>query len=95
MGYEVLDVKPMTRRIGAEVFGLDLGKPLSNRQTAELREALANHQVLFFRDQHLSLDEQKRLTEVYGPLNRVPYVAPLPDDPDVIAVLKEADEVNV
>ena len=42
MGYEVLDVKPMTRRIGAEVFGLDLGKPLSNRQTAELLEALAN-----------------------------------------------------
>ena len=40
MGYEVLDVKPMTRRIGAEVFGLDLGKPLSNRQTAELREAV-------------------------------------------------------
>ncbi len=29
MTYEVLDVKPMTRRIGAEIFGVDLGKPLS------------------------------------------------------------------
>jgi taurine dioxygenase len=29
MAYDVLDVKPMTRRIGAEIFGVDLGKPLS------------------------------------------------------------------
>uniref|UniRef100_UPI0026044341 histidine triad nucleotide-binding protein n=1 Tax=uncultured Caulobacter sp. TaxID=158749 RepID=UPI0026044341 len=34
MAYDVLDVKPMTRRIGAEIFGVDLGKPLSNQGDA-------------------------------------------------------------
>ena len=90
-----LRVEPVSGFIGAEIGGVDLKQPLSSPAREQLRRALNEHLVLFFRDQHLSLDEQKRLTEVYGPLNRVPYVAPLPDDPNVIAVLKEADETNV
>ena len=51
MGYETINVTPVTPRIGAEVDGLTLAKPLSNRQVEELHQALAEHQVLFFRDQ--------------------------------------------
>ena len=43
MTYEVLDVKPMTRRIGAEIFGVVLGRPLSNRQLEELHQALTDY----------------------------------------------------
>ncbi|MBC7669553.1 MAG: taurine dioxygenase, partial [Gemmatimonadaceae bacterium] len=39
MTYDVLDVKPMTRRIGAEIFGVDLSQPLSNRQFEEVHQA--------------------------------------------------------
>ena len=48
MGYETINVTPVTPRIGAEVDGLTLAKPLSNRQVEELHQALAEYQVLFF-----------------------------------------------
>ena len=56
MGYETINVSPVTPRIGAEVDGLTLAKPLSNRQVDELHQALAEHQVLFFRDQPLDVE---------------------------------------
>src|SRR5260370_7140992 len=49
MGYETINVTPVTPRIGAEVDGLTLAKPLSNRQVEELHQALPEHHVLFFR----------------------------------------------
>src|SRR5260370_31661155 len=55
MGYETINVTPVTPRIGATVEGVALAKPLSNRQVEELHEALAEHQVLFFRDQPLDV----------------------------------------
>ena len=41
MGYETIAVTPVTPRIGANVEGVTLGKPLSNRQVEELHQALA------------------------------------------------------
>ena len=45
MGYESIEVTPVTPRIGANVAGVTLAKPLSNRQVEELHQALAEHQV--------------------------------------------------
>jgi Taurine catabolism dioxygenase TauD, TfdA family len=59
MGYETINVMPVTPRIGAEIDGLTLAKPLSNRQVEELHQALAEHQVLFFRDQPLDVEGHK------------------------------------
>ncbi len=60
MRYETINVTPVTPRIGAEVDGLTLAKPLSNRQVEELHQALAEHQVLFFRDQPLDVESCTR-----------------------------------
>jgi taurine dioxygenase len=48
-----LDIRPVTRVIGAEVEGVDLTRPLDDATVAELRAALMRHRVLFFRDQDL------------------------------------------
>jgi taurine dioxygenase len=82
----------LTGTIGAEITGIDLGQPISDDLAGWLSEALARHQVLFFRDQHLSLDGLKALTRAFGPLMRLPYVQPLEGEPEIIRVLKEADE---
>ena len=68
MTYDVLDVKPMTRRIGAEIFGVDLGKPLSNHQFEEIHQALTQYQVIFFRDQEMSHDAHKDFGRKFGNL---------------------------
>ncbi|HUE45661.1 MAG TPA: TauD/TfdA family dioxygenase [Aestuariivirgaceae bacterium] len=88
----MLNEHPLTGHIGAEIGGLDLRQPVSQDLGGRLRDALARHQVLFFRDQHLSLDQLKALTGIFGPIMRLPYVAPLDGEPEVIRVLKEADE---
>ena len=88
----MLQKRPLTACIGAEIRGVELSDRLGEDLATELRDALARHQVLFFRGQHLTLDQQKRLTRVFGRPMRIPYVTPLEGEPEVIRVLKEADE---
>ena len=60
-----------------------------------ITDALADHGVLFVRDQHLTPEQQVALTRQFGEVLRVPYIAPLAGHPDVVAVLKEADEQGI
>lgn len=87
-------VDKLTGFTGAEITGLDL-RALDTAVSDLLLETLARHHVVIVRDQQLTIDEQKAVTEVFGPLVTLHYVDPLPDDDQVIAVLKEADEVDV
>ncbi len=89
------NIHPMTGTIGAEIDGVDLNEAIPDGLADALRGALWRHQVIVFRDQHLDVPVQKRLTDVFGSIMRLPYVAPMESDPEVIAVLKEASERNV
>jgi hypothetical protein len=88
-------LRPVAGQIGAEVEGVDLSRPIDDALAAELRRALVDHLVLFFRDQALAPEHQLAFTRLFGPVLRVPYVKHLDEHPDIIAVLKEADERNI
>jgi len=89
----MLDIQPMTGRIGAEIGGADLRQPIGDDLAAALRAALHRHHVIVFRRQQLDLAQQKALTQVFGPLSRSRYISSgIEGEPDVIRVLKEADE---
>lgn len=60
-------IRRITAAIGAEVEGVDLRRP-DRRIVRSLREALDEHQVLFVRDQHLTLEQHRRLASAFGPL---------------------------
>ena len=87
-------IRPVAPPCGAEVVGIDLRDPSSEIMRL-ITEALAEHAVLFVRDQHLTPQQQVELTRRFGAVLRVPYIVPLADHPDVVAVLKEADERNI
>lgn len=87
-------ISPVAPACGAEVRGVDL-RNASTATISLLNEALAEHSVVFLRDQHLTPDEQVELTRRFGEVLRVPYIQPLAGHPDVVAVLKEADEQNI
>jgi taurine dioxygenase len=91
MTYDVIEVKPLTRRIGAEIFGVDLAKPLSNRQFEEIHHALVDHQVIFFRDQQISHDDHKSFARRFGSLAIHSGVAGLPDHPEIVAIHADAN----
>lgn len=89
------DLDPVTPRLGARLTGVDLKQPISEGLAAGLRAALADRLVLFLPGQFLDIASLKRATRVFGPLFQVPYVEPSPEDPDVVAVLKEAGEHRI
>src|SRR5437870_13920873 len=90
MGYETINVTPVTPRIGAEVDGLTLAKPLSNRQVEELHQALAEHQVLFFRDQPLDVEGHKAFGRYFGDLHIHPNTPGPEGHPEILPI--HADE---
>jgi taurine dioxygenase len=82
MRYETIEAEPLTPRIGAIVSGVNLAESLSNQQVEDLHQAIADHQVLFFRDQRLDPVSLKRVGEYFGKLQRHALQG-LPDHPDV------------
>ena len=44
MQYEMIKVKPVTARIGAEIEGIDLTKPLEQQAFREVHQALKDHE---------------------------------------------------
>jgi taurine dioxygenase len=90
-----MDVVAASGSLGAFVSGVDLTQPLNPTDLAGLQQALADHLVVFLRDQPMSLDDLERLTDQLGGRDVTPYVKPLDDRPYVIRVIKEAtDELN-
>jgi taurine dioxygenase len=62
-----LSIAKLTPAIGAEVSGVDLAA-LSNAQASALHDALMAHQVIFFRDQKMSVEQHKALGRLFGEL---------------------------
>lgn len=87
--------EPVTPRLGTRLTGVDLRQPITDSLAGDLRRLLGERLVLFLPGQFLDMAALKRATEVFGPLMRVPYIAPAPEDDDVVAVLKEADERRI
>ena len=83
MDYQTVTVTPAAGALGAEVLGIDLAEPLSDRAFGELHHAFTAHMVLMFRDQTLTPQQQIAFGARFGPTYRVPYVAHLADHPDM------------
>ena len=63
------EFKKLTPFCGAEVHGIDLAEPLNEGSVETLRTALAEHCVLFFRDQELTPEKHKALGRHFGELH--------------------------
>ncbi len=87
-----LDVQSITGAIGAEVFGLDLSRPLGGSQLAAVEDAFARHLVLVFRDQDMDVEALERFALQFGPFGETPYITPMKGHPNVLRVLREAGE---
>ncbi len=66
--YDAISVTPASPQIGAEIGDVDLTRPLGAAQLEQLRAAFTQYQVLLFRDQRISFDDQIRLASYFGPL---------------------------
>jgi taurine dioxygenase len=87
--------RPLNPRLGAEISGVDLNRPLGNSEAAALHRLLLDHQVIFFRDQPLDIESQKALGRHFGRLHIHPNT-PGPDGhPEILPIHADASSKRI
>ncbi len=82
-----LDVRPLSRTIGAEIRGVDLRQPLGPEATTAVRNLLLEHKVIFFPGQHLEPAEHVALARAFGePTPAHPVIPGVPGFPELFEI---------
>jgi taurine dioxygenase len=63
-----IEIIPLSDALGAEIRGLDLREPLSAETVKEVEQAWYDHIVLAFRDQDLTMEQQRAFAAQFGAL---------------------------
>lgn len=72
MTYKTLTVTPLTPGLGGVISGVDLTRPLTPEQSAEINAALIDRHVIFFRDQPIDFDGHMALAQCFGEIHVAP-----------------------
>ena len=90
-----LEIRPIAGALGAELHGVDLSGDLTDAIVAEIRQALLDHLVIFFRDQDLPPERFAAFARRFGTPVEYPFVKGIDGFPEIIAVAKmEHEKVN-
>lgn len=90
------EVHPDTPTCGAEVRGIDLSRRFDDGEIAALHASLAEHGVLFFRNQRLTPEQQKAFGRRFGELHLHPaWPRLLPGHPEVMEIYTDANSKRI
>ncbi|MBD3887500.1 TauD/TfdA family dioxygenase [Phormidium tenue FACHB-886] len=79
------NIQPVAGRIGAELAGLDLGLQLSDEVISDIRKALVQYKVIFFRGQSLSERNQIAFARRFGDITTAhPTMPSLTNHPEIL-----------
>ena len=90
--YSSFEAQLVSGALGAEISGIDISKRLSEKVVADLRQALLDHLVIFFRDQNLGPAQQIAFSRRFGELDEHDFVKGMEGYPELIRLVREADE---
>ncbi len=82
----LIQITPLTSRIGAVVAGVRLGAAMSDGMIAEIRAALLAHKVVFFEDQDLTPVQQRDFARRFGELDTHPLYPGDADAPEIMVL---------
>jgi taurine dioxygenase len=91
MSYKEIEVRPVSGNLGAEIHGIDLREPMTDSIYQEVRQALLENCVIFFRDQDITPDQQKAFAARFGELQIHPYIPTLDGYPEIIELASDPD----
>lgn len=86
--YRHITVSRIAGTLGAEIAGVDLSDDLPDAVIDEIRAALLDHLVVFFRDQSLTPQRQLAFARRWGEIHLHPFMAGMPDCPEVLEIRK-------
>ena len=88
MTFDTIQAIPVSPALGAEIGGVDLSQSLGDDVIAEIRQALLEYRVIFFRDQDITPEQHLAFARRFGDLATYPMVKGLDDYPEIAPVIK-------
>lgn len=88
----MITVSPVSGALGAEIGGVDLSQPLSEQLIGEIRAALLENLVIFFREQEITPADHFRFASYFSEPEDYPMIAGLAEFPKIVPVVKLPDE---
>lgn len=90
-----MKIVKLTGVIGAELLDIDISRDLSSQKIADIRSALLENKVVFFRDQDLTPEQQIAFAEKFGEISRSPVYQTLASHPQIMPIVKEPKDKDV
>ena len=90
--YSLIDVRPISGTVGAEIHGINLKKAISDKEFSEIHSAFGQYGVIFFRDQNLTPEEEISFAKRWGKININRFFTSVDGYPEIAKVLKEPDQ---
>lgn len=81
-----ISFKPVTPAIGAIVTGIDLTQEFNADDLHVIEQGLLKHQILFFRDQAITPQQQCKFAARFGSLHIHPIYPVLPELPEIMVI---------
>jgi taurine dioxygenase len=90
-----IEVVPIAGSIGAEIQNVDVSQDLDEATVGDIRKALLDHCVIFFRNQRLDAERHKAFTRRFGRIFIHPNYQGLQADPEIIAITREPGDKKI
>ena len=85
--FKLIEAKPFAPNLGAEVYGVDLSKPVPDDQFEEINQAFLKYQVLFFKDQsEIPPEQHVAFGKRFGPLHAHPAAPTMKGHPEIFEI---------
>lgn len=81
-----LTITPISAALGVQIDGIDLTQPLNAEQRDAIEQALLKHQVIFFKKQSITPQQQARFAANFGDLHIHPIYPNVPEQPEVLVL---------
>lgn len=88
--YPRFTLEPLSPTIGAEIHGPRLDAPMDDETLADVRRALLEYKVIFFRDQDVTPEAHVAFARRFGDLEVHPFVPHREGFPEVLVLKKNA-----
>ena len=86
--YQRIETHKIAGALGAEVEGVDLARELDDETLGEIRSALLENCVIFFRDQSFTPDQQLAFARRWGEIHFHPFMEGMPSHPEILEIVK-------
>src|SRR5262245_36730715 len=90
-----IEVKPIAGGCGAEIGGVDIADDLDDDVIAEVRAALNEHGVIFFRDQDFDAEQHKAFARRFGEIFIHPNYRGMQQDDEIVMIRREPGDQHI